>query len=176
MDWALAAARLESSDDATANDDDLVVSIQREVGHVRHIGDIYAFMMADQISIRQFPCGAEQSPLCVAGTLLTRPGFLQEEREALFGKYGSALSDWTMVCQVATLPRVDHGSAALPIPPQADASGAERRMFFEDLAVFGMATFEEQGFVEAPAFPAIHVTPLAVYREVPTSPRSLDRV
>jgi hypothetical protein len=173
MEWAIATEKLSAPDEdpprkRAVSDKQIEQRIERELGHIRNIGDVYALLMADQISIRQFPCGRTEPALSLAGTLLARPGYLQEERETLFGTYGTAMSEWTMVSQVATLPRKDEDPPSLPDDPGDDESGAERRRFFEDMADFGMRTFEEQGFAASPSFPSIQVRPLAVYREVPT--------
>jgi hypothetical protein len=71
---------------------------------IKRIGEFIHVFLAGQISLRQFPCGLEHSKLAFSGSLLGRPGYLQEEREALFAKYGSVVTDWTVVSQVATVP------------------------------------------------------------------------
>jgi len=176
VEWSEVAQRLEESEqkaaeereEPAATEPDRDAPGEEDLAFIKDIGDLYGLLMADQISVRQFPCGVDRPELSLSGTLLARPEFLQEEREALFGKYGSALSKWTVVSQVATLPQPEQPAPGMPEEPAED-QGASRRFFFEALAVYGMRTFEEQGFVEAPAFPGVHVTPLAVYREVPVA-------
>jgi hypothetical protein len=100
--------------------------------------------------------------------LLDRRGYIQEEREALFGRYGSTLRGWTIVMQIATIPR--EGDA-----PEQDFSTMEftqgdsiSRPSVELAAVRLLKMLESTGVAEGPLWPSITTTPLAIYRPVPS--------
>jgi hypothetical protein len=137
---------------------------------VEEMGEFVELFLGGQISIRQFPCGTEFSEFALVGMLLDRPGFLQEEREALFAKYGSAPSYWTMVSQVATVPQEAGTEPDLDTTALMRADEQINRAEFEDLAAQFMQMLENSGIAEGPTFPSVAVTPIAVYREV--EPRS----
>jgi hypothetical protein len=134
---------------------------------IRDIGQFTELFMGGQIVMRQFPCGEAKPDFALVGTLLDRPGFLQEEREALFAKYGAAPASWTVVSQVATIPKPGEGSEELELGDLFDDE-ADRisRTQFEDMAVQLMRLFETVGIAEGPVYPSIAVTPIAVFREV----------
>lgn len=137
---------------------------------VEQMGEFVELFLGGQISIRQFPCGPELSEFALVGMLLDRAGFLQEEREALFGKYGSAPSYWTMVSQVATVPTEAGAEPDLDTSTLIRADEQINRAGLEDLAVQFMQMLENSGIAEGPTFPSVAVTPIAAYREVgPTS-------
>lgn len=58
----------------------------------------------DSITVRAQPCGPARPQLHFDGVLLSRSDHLQDDREALFSRYGSQLADWTVVMQVARIP------------------------------------------------------------------------
>lgn len=133
---------------------------------VRAIGEFFERFLGGQISMRQFPCGQEHPQLAFTGTLLDRPGYLQEEREALFSKYGSAASEWTLVGQVATVPSPEPpGEIAISVADDDD--DRIDRTGFEELGASLMGLMERFGIAEGPHYPTIAVTPLAIFRELP---------
>ena len=132
---------------------------------VRRIGEFMDVFLAGQISIRQFACGVDQPKLGFSGMLLGRPGYLQEEREALFAKYGSTVTPWTVVSQVASAPDASSRRTALELGELVNASDQVDRATVEDAASQLMELFESIGVAEGPAYPSIAVTPLAVFRE-----------
>jgi hypothetical protein len=97
--------------------------------------NLFSAFSNNAISIRAFPCGADRPEFHFSGSLLSRSDYMQAEREELYSRHGNELSNWTAVMQVARIP-VRFGEAP-------------------DLDDFDMG----------PAFPAISVTPLALYRQ-----------
>jgi hypothetical protein len=139
------------------------------------MGEFVELFMGGQISVRQFPCGLENPQFALVGTLIDRPGFLQEEREALYSKYGAAPSSWTMVSQVTTVPVAETGSE--PDLSAVDLLKTDEQVDrgqIEEMAVSLMQLLESTGIAEAPAFPAIAVTPLALFREAELPAIGLD--
>jgi hypothetical protein len=140
---------------------------------IRDIGEFVDLFLGGQISMRHFPCGIDYPDLAFVGMLLGRAGYLQEEREALFGKYGATASPWTVVAQVATVPRVPVSKPDLNFGDLVTASDRIDRAQFEEMAMKIMEILETMGIAEGPQFPSIAVTPLAVFREVDAD-RSAD--
>lgn len=137
---------------------------------IRDIGEFVDLFMGGQISMRHFPCGIERPEYAFVGVLLGRPGYLQEEREALFGKYGATASPWTVVAQIASVPGERTPERDFRVGDLVDASDRIDRAEFEEMAVRLMEYLEIAGIAEGPQFPAIAVTPLAVFREVRVEP------
>jgi hypothetical protein len=125
---------------------------------IHRLGEFVDLFLASQISIRQFPCDVAKTDLAFVGTLLGRAGYLQEEREALFSKYGSGASEWTVVSQVAAVP--EDREAPTEIEMRDFVSGSERinRERLEDMAIQLMQLLETHGVAEGPAYPAVTVT------------------
>lgn len=133
---------------------------------IRNVGKFIELFLGGQILLRQFPCGSDHPGYAFTGTLLDRPGYLQEERDALFAKYGSAVSTWTLVGQVATVPHAEEEEPRLKVfDERADKID---RTQFEELGANLMRFMEQLGVAEGPRYPSIAVTPLALFREVPT--------
>lgn len=131
---------------------------------VKKIGDFVNIFLAGQITMRQFPCGVEHPKFGLSGSLLGRPGYLQEEREALFAKYGSLVSEWTVVSQVATVSAEGEGRTEIELGELVSGDEIDRASM-EDAAAQLMQVMESLGVAEGPAFPTVTVTPLAVFRE-----------
>lgn len=135
------------------------------IGQIRDIvGSVSAFTN-DEISVRILPCGRDHPEYHFAGTLLSRSEYIQEEREALFGRYGVYLNGWTAIMQIARIPT--------QIPPPApdftrafvDDNGQIDRTTFEQMVIDLIGDFEQKGLSEGSRYPAISTTILAIYRE-----------
>ena len=136
------------------------------IGQIRDIIESVSAFTNDSISVRVLPCGRDYPDYHFAGTLLSRSEYIQEEREALFGRYGVYLNDWTVVMQVARIP--------FQTPPPApdftrkfvnDNNGQIDRTTFEQLVIDLIGDFEQKGLSEGSRYPAISTTILAIYRE-----------
>ncbi len=130
--------------------------------------------VGEGISLRALPCGLQYLDAGFGGALLGRREYIQEERETLFSRYGTIASSWTCVLQVAAIPRRGQGDQEdndMPdvIPGLAAGEGEGfSRAGVESMAVELLSKMEALGIVEGPRWPTISVTPLAVYRIVPT--------
>ena len=117
----------------------------------------------DSIMVRAQPCGPSRPELHFGGVLLSRSDYLQDEREALFSRYGSQLADWTVVMQVARIP-----TATAPDIPELQPltpGGQIDRVAVERMVSNLVTQVERTGLAEGSAFPAVPVTVLAIYRE-----------
>jgi hypothetical protein len=136
------------------------------IGQIRDIIEGISAFTNDSISVRVLPCGRDHQDYHFAGTLLGRSEYIQEEREALFGRYGVYLNDWTAVMQVARVP-----SETSPSAPDFtrnlvdDSTGQIDRTTFEQLVIDLIGDFEQKGLSEGSRYPAISTTILAIYRE-----------
>jgi hypothetical protein len=134
------------------------------IAQIKDIASAVGAFTNETISVRVLPLGTDQLNYHFAGTLLSRSDYIQQEREPLFARYGSLLEDWTVVMQIARIPRSREAA-----PNMEDATmvrdGAVDRPAFEDMVLKLVRLFESQGFAEGPRFPAIPVTILAIYRE-----------
>jgi hypothetical protein len=130
--------------------------------------------VGDSVAIRIAPCGIDQLELGFGGALLGRDEYIQREREHLFSRYGARASNWTAVCQIAAIPSrdtkvemaSDNGNRV------TDDTGQVNRANMERVAGEILEVMEGIGIVEGPRWPSISVTPLGLYRTMPTGSSS----
>jgi hypothetical protein len=125
---------------------------------IHRIGDFIDVFLGGQISLRQFPCGVGFPKFSVSGMLLGRAGYLQEEREALFAKYGASVTEWTVVSQIAAVPDDSQRRSDLELGELVSGSDEIDRSTVEDAATQLMEVLETLGVAEGPAYPAVAVT------------------
>lgn len=127
------------------------------------IGDFVTSFTNNSITARVLPIAAHPE-YHFAGTLLSRSEYIQPEREALFGRYGTVLEDWTIVMQVARIPP----PATMQIPDFSEpfvSNDTINRGTLESMVSRLVAYMEALGLAEGARYPAISVTILAIYRE-----------
>jgi hypothetical protein len=133
------------------------------------IADVVSSLLAGSIAIRVLPCGPDEPEFSFGGVLLGRKGYIQEEREALFGRYGRKLRGWTAVLQIATIPSIAEAEAEAPDFASISLTGPGdeiKRASVEKMAVEFLGLLERIGIAEGPRWPSISTTPIAIYREV----------
>lgn len=139
-------------------------------GAVRAMGSLLTSLLHGQIALRVLPCGSGHSALSFGGVLLGRSNYIQQEREALFSRFGPLLQGWTIVMQIETVPQqvpFDPSGpdvSALSLVNQQDQID---RPGVEKMALEFSRFIDQIGFSEGPRWPSITVTPLAVYRHLP---------
>ena len=130
---------------------------------IASITDFIGAFTNNAITARVLPL-AEHPEYHFAGTLLSRNEYIQPEREALFGRYGTSLEDWTIVMQVARIP-----SPEVPQTPDFSEPFASKdsinRGILEGMVGRLVTYMESLGIAEGARYPAISVTVLAIYRE-----------
>lgn len=125
------------------------------------LGDFVGSLLAGGISMRAMPCG-ENAPDCAfSGVLLDRSTYIEPERAAIFGRFGPTPAVWTLVALVSRFGSKD-APAAFVAPP--DLGEGASRLSVEELVVRLLAFLEKLGVADAPSWPTIAVTPLALYR------------
>ncbi len=154
----------------------LVAAIDKQMGipsaKIDAISEFVQAFVGDSISLRALPCGRENLEYGFSGALLGRKEYILEERENLFSRYGNVASRWTTVMQVAAIP--SHPTLAIDVStpmPEVDslrADGDISRAGMERIASDFLGLMESIGLVEGPRWPSISVTPLGIYRSVPS--------
>jgi hypothetical protein len=130
-------------------------------------GFIHSFL-GDDIAMRALPCGEKHLEFGFSGALLNRADYIQDEREHLFSRYGTYMSNWTCVLQVSTVPiREDHKSEIQDEMSFLLPSGAISRAATERGATEHLSLMEGIGLLDGPRWPTVSVTPLGIYRDVP---------
>ena len=127
-------------------------------------------LLGEAISLRTFPCGAARSEYVLSGSLADRPGYFRDERGALFAKFGWAPATWTVVAQIGTVPLAHAASDQGPDDENANSEDIEPgrvRATMENSAVEIMGALAEAGLMDAPRYPGVTMSPIAVYRDIP---------
>lgn len=135
------------------------------LGQFKDISDTIGAFTNDAISVRVLPCGRDYPDYHFAGNLLSRSEYIQDEREALFGRYGVYLNDWTAVMQIARIPSETPPSAPDFSKKFVGDNGTIDRTTFEQLVIDMIGDWEQKGLSEGSRHPAISTTILAIYRE-----------
>jgi hypothetical protein len=131
------------------------------LGQLASISDFIGAFTNNAITARVLPL-AENPEYHFAGTLLSRSEYIQPEREALFGRYGTSLEDWTIVMQVARIPSPEVSQTPDFSEPFASKDAINRGML-ESMVGRLMKYMESLGVAEGARYPAISVTVLAIY-------------
>lgn len=125
------------------------------------LGDFVGSLLAGGISMRAMPCG-ENAPDCAfSGVLLDRSAYIEPERAAIFGRFAPTPAVWTLV---ALLSRFGSKNAPAEFVAPPDLGEGARRLSVEELVVRLLTFLEQLGVADAPSWPTIAVTPLALYR------------
>ncbi|MGO4591818.1 DUF6414 family protein [Paenarthrobacter sp. 2TAF44] len=132
---------------------------------------VHSFL-GDDIAMKALPCGEKHLEFGFSGSLLNRNDYIQEEREHLFSRYGTYMSNWTSVLQIASVPEQDErtkpeGGMNFILP-----SGNISRAATERGAASLLGDMERIGLLDGPRWPTVSVTPLGIYRDVPKAKNS----
>ena len=146
--------------------------------YIKSICDFTDAFLGDNIAMRALPCGEGHSEFSFSGSLLTRADYIQEEREHLFSRYGTKMGKWTCIMQItAVVPNpadestgVGPDDQSFPVPDLLTASGDISRAGYESMTSNLLTLMEGVGLADGPRWPAVSVTPLALYRPASRSP------
>lgn len=119
----------------------------------------------DLIILKVYPVPGEDA-CCFIGAL--DKSYLQDERAQMLLKFGTSPSiDWTVLAQVASVPQETQQTQGLQFPDLPQLSPDQftdfSEMIMAMLEIIGTA-FAQTGFTMSVKYPAISITPLAVYR------------
>lgn len=132
----------------------------------RQLGDAIRLFFGDEIVLRQLPCGEDYRSYAFVG-VLAKNGSLHDTRGAMYAKYGAAPSTWTVLSQIATVPNEPIGGSSTELQTESELTDEVDRAAFENIAAQLMISLEDTGVTGGPQWPAITITPLAVYRRAP---------
>lgn len=130
---------------------------------VASLGEFVGAFTNNSITVRVVPFN-DHPEYHFAGTLLSRSEYIQPEREALFGRYGTKLEDWTVVMQVARVPSESRPQLPNFGEPVTKGDVLSRGALESALGML-MDYMEALGIAEGARYPAVSVTVLAIYRE-----------
>lgn len=140
------------------------------IDQMKSVMKVVTSFVGEAIAVRVLSCGFDHPEMGFAGSLLGRDDYLQRERDELFSRYGSVLTRWTVVMQIARLPDEADSEGDFDIDPEVLSSGGGiNRAAFERAAAQLLRMMESVGISEGPRWPTISVVPLAIYRAVPHS-------
>ena len=125
------------------------------------LGDFVGSLLGGGISMRCMPCGEGVPDCAFSGVLLDRSAYIEPERAAIFGRFGPTPANWTLVALVTRFGSKGT-SSEFAVPPGLGEGPS--RLAVEELVVSLLAFLEGLGVADAPAWPTIAVTPLALYR------------
>ncbi|MCZ4095991.1 DUF6414 family protein [Streptomyces sp. H39-C1] len=134
-------------------------------------------MYRGHLALRVFPCGVDEWEYQYCGLIADPGGYLAAERSALFSRLGADPQEWTVVASISRIPSRDN------VPPSTRFENAMNsiqsafqngpdsisRRALEVMIQEASRAMEGMGLSEAPTWPAIAVTPLAIYRKIQRS-------
>jgi hypothetical protein len=137
---------------------------------IRSISEVLMSLTSGEIALRVIPCGPDRPELSFGGVLLDRVEYLQKEREALFSRYGSILGGWTVVVQIEAVPYPLDEEPQISAQDVVFAEKTVNRAGVERMCLDLLRMVDATGLTEGPRWPSITVTPLALYRDIPSGP------
>lgn len=143
--------------------------------------DVIKALYGDNISLSVMPCGPDEPEKAFLGVIGHNIESAALDRSSMLLRLGPETPELTTIMQVSRVP-TERDSAADPMllmqramaraKPSPGAESIDRQAI--DEAVFQlMRLAENYGLQSAPRWPAVAVTPLAIYRHIPPS-LSLD--
>ena len=126
------------------------------------------------------PCGASEPSSSFLGVIGHGSDYVALDRASLLSRIGPDTPDVTTVMQLARVPteRENTRSADALVADimrrlQAGGDSIDRSAIDEFLLEM-MRMTEDHGLQSAPRWPAVAMTPLAIYRQMPAAPCLLD--
>ena len=150
-----------------------------ESSQIDAITEVVKSFTGGELTFRSLACGSGNPEFSFSGLLLARESYIQEEREALLGRFGQSLGPWTSVFQVEAVTQRTDATEHFESDGKGDeeeaaqfnlAEGQVSRVQFENLVHDMIGLFDSVGMTEGPRWPVVSVTPLAIYREVAPAP------
>lgn len=128
--------------------------------------DIILGMLSGGIAMRSMPCGERHPECAFSGVLLDRSNYIEPERSAVFSRFGARASTWTLVgliTRFGTTVGEEGGNQIAASPAQMSRIG------LEEMVVNLLEMLERSGVADAPTWPGVALTPLALYRVLPVA-------
>lgn len=140
---------------------------QRGIAEVGRFASLMDVMWPSGVVVRSFPAGVDEPECNLVGILPESSAYISGERNALFSRFGYEAQEWTLLGLVARVPDEPQPVLRPPASISELLTGESiDRLELEMIAASLAGYLETYGIAEAPKFPAIAVTPLALYRMI----------
>ena len=133
-------------------------------------------LYGENLAVTVMPCGSEEPGNAFLGVIGHGADFVALDRPSLLSRIGPETPDLTTIMQLSRVPTERERAR----PPQALIADITRRLqvggdsidrsVIDEFLFEMMRMTEDHGLQSAPKWPAIAMTPLAIYRHVPPAP------
>lgn len=162
-----------SFEDAVGDDDDEFATIMAMV----------EALYGRNLAVTVMPCGADQPSNAFLGVIGHDAEYVALDRASLLSRIGPDTPSLTAIMQIARVPterdNTRSGDALVTdIARQLQSGGKDRldRSAIDDFLIEMMRMTEDHGLQSAPRWPAVAMTPLAIYRSMPKAPVLADEL
>lgn len=139
--------------------------------------DMVEALYGQNLSLSVFPCGEDEPDCVFLGVISHGVESAALDRSSLLSRLGPEAPILTTIMQISRVPTErDQAPPADTLVAQvmqrlhSAPEGTVDRNAIDQLLFGMMRMTEDRGFQSAPKWPAVAVTPLAIYRQVPRSP------
>lgn len=128
------------------------------------------------LAITVMPCGADEPSMAFLGVIGHDTDFVALDRSSLLSRIGPETPDLTTIMQIARVPTdrdntVSSETLIAQIVQRLERGGDNvDRSAIDEFLFEMMRMTEDHGLQSAPRWPAIAMTPLAIYRPMPRAP------
>lgn len=134
-------------------------------------------LYGQNLALTVMPCGPHEPGNSFLGVIGHDSDHIALDRASLLSRIGPETPDLTSILQVSRVPterdNAPSSSALIHQVMQRLNAGGDRldRSAVDDFLIEMMRMTEDSGLQSAPRWPAVAVTPLAIYRHMPTTAR-----
>lgn len=138
-------------------------------------------LYGENLPVTVMPCGPSEPSSAFLGVIGHGTDYVALDRASLLSRIGPDTPDLTTIMQLARVP-TERENTRRPTQAlvadimrrfQADGDSIDRSAFDEFLLEM-MRMTEDHGLQSAPRWPAVAMTPLAIYRQMPAAPSLPD--
>lgn len=131
-------------------------------------------LYGENLAVSVMPCGADEPSSAFLGVIGDDTDHVALDRASLLSRIGPETPTLTSIMQVSRVPTqrenaISSEALVAQITQRLQRGGKDRldRNAIDDLLMEMMRMTEDYGLQSAPRWPAVAVTPLAIYRQVP---------
>jgi len=168
---ASALVRIWRSFEAASGDDD---------GKFEGMMTMVEALYGENLAVTVMPCGPSEPSSAFLGVIGHGTDCVALDRASLLSRIGPGAPELTTILQLARIPteRENTGPTQVLVTDimrriKAGGDSLDRSAFDEFLLEM-MRMTEDHGLQSAPRWPAVAMTPLAIYRQMPAAPSLLD--
>lgn len=140
------------------------------------IFDMIEALYGENLSVTVLPCGVDQPNCAFLGVIGHETKSAALDRPSLLSRLGPEAPELTTIMQIGRVP-TERDVALSPdilvgqiVQRLKDQHRTIDRSVIDELLFGMMGMAEDLGLQSAPKWPAVSITPLAIYRQVPQSP------